>query len=95
VAAVSLSLAPQIEAKIREKIDTGRYADENEVVQVALDLLDERDRRAYLRDALARAEEQIARGEGVLYTPELREEIRQAARRKLQEGQTPNSDVVP
>ena len=92
---MSLILAPQLEAMIREKVDSGRYADENEVVREALTLLDERDRRAHLRAALARAEEQIARGEGVLYTPKLREEIRQAAQQKLRDGQAPNPDVVP
>jgi putative addiction module CopG family antidote len=80
---------------IRQKIDSGRYADEIEVVHEALVLLDERDRLAHLRGALARAEEQIARGEGMVYTPAVREQIRQAALRKLRDGQAPNPDVVP
>jgi putative addiction module CopG family antidote len=92
---VSLTLDPQLEALIRRQVNSGRYADENEVVQEALTLLEERDRRAHLRAALARAEEQIARGEGVLYTPELREQIRQTALRNLRDGRTPNPDVLP
>ena len=40
-------------------------------------------------------QDQIDRGEGRLYTPELRAEIRAEARRKLAAGDLPNDDVVP
>ena len=100
---VTLTLPPQLEAMIQEKVESGRFGDASEVVEAALRLLEEHDRRlaedrdrlARLRAALMVGQEQIDRGEGRPYTPELRAEIHATARRKLAEGQLPNDDVVP
>ena len=92
---MTVTLPPQLEAMIEEKVLSGRYADANEVVQEALRLLDERDRLQRLRAALAIGLEQIERGEDVEYTPELLGVIDQAALRKFRDGKQPMPDVVP
>ena len=47
--------SPHLEALIREKVETGRYASAGEVVGEAIQLLEERDRQnAALREALLR-----------------------------------------
>jgi putative addiction module CopG family antidote len=42
---MSLDLKPEVEAVIREKVASGHYRDESDVVSEALALLDERDQR--------------------------------------------------
>jgi antitoxin ParD1/3/4 len=92
---MTVTLPPQLEAMIEEKATSGRYADASEVMEEALRLLDERDRLQHLRAALAIGLEQIERGEDVEYTPELLDEMDQAALTKFREGRQPKSDVVP
>ena len=58
---MNVTLPPQFEAMLEEKVTSGRYADASEVIQEALRLLDERDRLQHLRAALAIGLEQIER----------------------------------
>jgi hypothetical protein len=41
---MNVSLSPEVERLIREKVDSGVYASEGEVIAVAVRLLDDRDR---------------------------------------------------
>jgi antitoxin ParD1/3/4 len=91
---MNVSLTPHLETMIRQKVASGRYNNASEVVREALRLMEERDQHERLRAAIQIGREQIERGEGRLYTPELRDEIRRVAHRKAQEGKTPNADVV-
>jgi antitoxin ParD1/3/4 len=88
---MSASLAPRLQDLIREKVETGLYADADAVLDEALRLLDERDRLRRLRAALAAGE----KGEGIQFTPELMEQIKRDADRMELEGRTPNPDVCP
>jgi putative addiction module CopG family antidote len=92
---MSVTLAPRTEAMIRQKIDDGPYRDADELIQDALLALDERDRLSRLRSAIAIADAQLARGEGVPYSSELMDEIEREAEAALQRGELPRSDVVP
>jgi putative addiction module CopG family antidote len=75
--AMSVQIAPDIEAKIRDKVETGNYTDPNAVLREAMALLEERDRKhAWLLEALAEGE----KGEAIEFTPERMELIRQRAR---------------
>ena len=85
----------RLKAMIREKVESCRYLHESNVVREALELMDERDRLADLRAALAIGQEQIDRGETVVYTPELRQELKREAKRLAQAGHTPSADVCP
>jgi putative addiction module CopG family antidote len=64
-----VQVAPDVEAMIRKKIDTGRYDDEHQVLREALQALDERDRLRDLRASLVRAKEEVERGEYVEWSP--------------------------
>lgn len=92
---MNVNLTPELETIIRQKVASGLYNNASEVVREALRLMTERDRLQRLRSALTVGQEQLERGEGRLYTPELRAEIRDAARRKVKAGKTPSDDVIP
>jgi putative addiction module CopG family antidote len=70
-----VTLSPQTEALIRQQLESGRFRDADEVVEEALLQMDERDRLATLRALLAEAEEEIARGECVEWTPDLMDRL--------------------
>jgi antitoxin ParD1/3/4 len=93
---MNVTLPPELEAMVRERIDSGRYHDVGEVVREALRQLAERERRLdELHAALAIGEEQIARGEVVEWTPELRDQIWREAKAAAKAGKQPKADVVP
>lgn len=67
---MSLTLTPEIEAKIRDRVDSGRYGDAADVISAALRLLEERERSEHLNALLAVGLAQAKRGELVEFTPE-------------------------
>jgi antitoxin ParD1/3/4 len=67
---MELKLSPEVEDLLRQKLRTGRYSSENELMHEALRLLDEQDRFLDLRreefgSAIAEGLNSLARGEGV------------------------------
>ena len=50
---MNVSLTPQLEAMIRQQVDSGRYNNASEVVREALRLLEEHERVQHLRSLLA------------------------------------------
>ena len=92
---MTVTLTPQLEALIREKVEAGSYRTADEVIAEALRLLDERDRLARLRAAIAVGDAQLARGEGIPYTPELLDEIDREVDERLRRGEQPSPDVCP
>jgi antitoxin ParD1/3/4 len=92
---VNVSLTPQLEAMIQERVASGRYTDASEVVAEAMRLLEERERLDHLRSLLAVGMEKAKRGELVELTPELMAEIAQRARERVWRGEAPDPDVCP
>ena len=92
---MNVSLTPQLEATIHERVESGRYASASEVVREALRLLEERERLEHLRSLLQVGLEEAQRGELIEFTPELMEEIAQRARERVQRGEEPDPDVCP
>lgn len=94
---MNVSLTPRLEAMIREKVESGLYNNSSEVVREALRLLDQQEqlKRERLRAAIAVGMDEITRGEGVEYTPELRDKIRREADRMLRDGDALDPDVCP
>ncbi len=89
---MSVTLTPQLEAMIRQKVDAGRYRDAETVLREALRLLDEQDRRLQrLRAAIAEGDE----GEAIPWTPELMEQLSREADETVREGIPPHPDVCP
>jgi putative addiction module CopG family antidote len=85
-----IQLTPQTEARIREKVTSGLYADPEAAIDATVRLLDEYDRRAQqLRDALAVGEE----GEVLPWTSELLDQLGREAEEMQRRGETPDPDV--
>ncbi len=53
---MNISLTPQLESLVRNKVESGLYGSASEVMRDALRLLEERDRRHFLRVEELRAE---------------------------------------
>jgi antitoxin ParD1/3/4 len=93
---VSVSLTPQAEDLIRQKIEAGHYRTSNEVIEEALRLLDARDRRKQeLRDSVSEGFAAIERGEGIELTPEVMDELSRQAEERARRGEQPHRDVCP
>ncbi len=85
---MNVNLTPELEKLIREKVSSGLYNNQSEVVREALRLLAEQDRlrEAHLeklRTALAAGLEQADRGE-LLDGPEVVEEMRTFLRERAE-----------
>ncbi len=92
---MQVQLTPEIEAIIRALLESGEYHNEDEVIAEAVLLLEDERKLRGLRVALAEAEEEIARGDYVEWTPALRAEIAREARQMVAEGRKPHPDVCP
>jgi antitoxin ParD1/3/4 len=92
-----VSLTPQLEALVRDKVASGMYNNASEVIREALQLLDEHERVRFeaLRFALKVGYEQAERGEVRALTPELLAEIDRNVASKARAGQKPKADVCP
>jgi antitoxin ParD1/3/4 len=87
---MKVSLTPELERLVEEKIKTGMYQTASEVVREGLRLLNERDHRlATLRRDVRSGFEAIDRGEFEEYdartTKQLAQEIKQRGRQRLGE----------
>ena len=93
---MTITLTPELEAMVRQKVETGRYDDADAVVQAALLLLDAHERRLdRLRTAVAAADEQFEQGKYARWTPELRARLKQEAEDLARQGHQPHPDVRP
>lgn len=72
---MNVNLTPQLEALVRQKVETGLYNNASEVVREALRLMEERDRFRRLQSAIASGDAQYARGEVSTWTPETLQEL--------------------
>jgi putative addiction module CopG family antidote len=93
---MAIRVPDDLAASIRQKIETGRYRDETEVIRAALRSLDAREERAErLRASIAEGLAAIERGEGRELTPELMDEIEREADERIGLGLLPKTDVCP
>lgn len=89
---MTVSLTPQHEALIRQKVEAGLYATADEAIAAAVRLLDEHDRQLHrLRAAIAEGEE----GEAIPWTPELTAQLSREADEMSRRGEQPDPDVCP
>lgn len=82
---MNIKLAPELEVLVEQKVSSGQYPSAHRVVEVALILLDERDRQTQqLRAEIMLGIEQLERGEfcdgeeflqGLLHELELAESV--------------------
>jgi putative addiction module CopG family antidote len=78
---------------VRQKVETGSYGSADEVIEEALRALEERDRLARLKAALARGDEQYASGRVKTWTPETMDRLKREAAESVRNGK-PNRDEV-
>jgi len=92
---VTLTLPPELEAIVRARVESGRYADDIAVVDEALRLLEERDKLEHLRALLDEADAAIARGEVEDWTPGLFEQLKREADDANRDGVPVHDHVTP
>jgi antitoxin ParD1/3/4 len=92
---MNVTLTPQLEALVREKVETGSYEDANEVIREALLLLDDRDRLRRLKSSLVEAQREFERGETEEWTPALKERLIREGDELYRQGVRPDPDVCP
>ncbi len=90
-----VELTPQLEAVIREKVDSGRYANAFEVIEDALLLMENRDKVERLRAAIAVGLEQLERGEVIPWTADSMDRLIQEANEEDRQGLPISADVLP
>lgn len=91
---MTLTVTPDTEKRIQPWIESGRYSTADAVIRAALQLLEERHLDA-LRAKLQSGIDQLDRGEGIPFTPELVAQMRRDAEERLRRGESPNPDVCP
>ena len=90
----TIQLPPDVAASIQQKVESGHFPDAAEVVREAMRLLDEEERRLdELRAKLQVGLDQLDRGEGDEWTPELRERLRREALEMHRRGEQPDPDI--
>lgn len=92
---MTVSLSPELEALVHQKMQTGQYNTPNEVMQEAMRLLDARDRLARIREIVAIGIAQADRGEVVEMTDEVWDEIEREADEEERLGLPLDPDVCP
>jgi antitoxin ParD1/3/4 len=93
--AMNVTLSPEIQVLVRQKIESGDFSNEQEVIETAVRRMDEADRRRWLEGAIAKGLADLDRGDTVEWTPGRREEAMQKAIKRAQLGERPSPDVLP
>ena len=92
---MNVSLTPELEARVRQRVESGRYNNASEVVRDALRHLEQHERLQHLRALLEVGRQDEPRGNLVTFTPELFEEIDRRVEEMFLRREEPNPDVCP
>jgi antitoxin ParD1/3/4 len=93
---LNVSLTPQLESLVRQKVESGSYNNASEVVRDALRLLDARDRQlSWLRSRMADAAAQIECGEMIEVTGTFWDDLNREVEARIARGHVPSPDVCP
>lgn len=91
-----IQLPPDVEASIRQQVEHGRFPDAADVLREAMRLLDEREQQLdALRAKLQVGLDELDRGEGDAWTPELMERVSREADEMYRRGEQTDPDVCP
>lgn len=90
---MSVSLSPQAEARIRQRVEAGAYHSIDEVIDEALSLLEERDQR--LQALRAKLQVGLDSGDTIEYSSDLMDQIEREAEEAYCRGEKPSADVCP
>jgi antitoxin ParD1/3/4 len=92
---INISLTPQLEALIRQKVETGMHNNASEVVREALWLMEERERYSRPRAALAIGDEQSTPGDVTTWTPGTLDQLKREANEEDRQGFPISGEVQP
>ena len=90
---MTIQLAPETEALIREQLESGGYGSADAVIAAAVRLLAERDHA--LQSLRTKIQAGLDSGESVELTPELMDQIEREAEVAFLRGDEPDPDVCP
>ena len=79
---MNVSLTPELEKIVAERVASGRYASASEVIREALRLLDERDQLNQLRQDVRRGLEQLDQGRHQSFDYQAVERIKRQGRQR-------------
>ncbi|MGI8639093.1 MAG: type II toxin-antitoxin system ParD family antitoxin [Pyrinomonadaceae bacterium] len=81
---MQITLTPEIENIVKQKVASGNYASETDVIRESLRLLQQRDEEKFksLREDLQAAYEQLQRGESMPFDIKAAEQIKSAGRER-------------
>lgn len=92
---MSITLSPHAEALTQERLESGHYANADEVIEAAVTLLEAREQFERLRASLLTADKQVREGYVVEWTPELRQRLRDEADEMDRQDVPLDPDVCP
>ncbi len=94
---MSVTIAPEVEDRIRQWIASGRYPDADAVRRDALHLLEERDRAQleHLRGLLQKGLDSEARGDLIEVNDQFWADLDRRVEERFRRGESPNPDVCP
>jgi len=91
-----INLSPEMETYIKAKVSTGFYGNATEVIRDAIRRMQANERQiTAFQAAVAKGDEQLARGEGIEYTPELMNAMTQTALQDMHSDAPIDPDVLP
>ncbi len=91
-----INLSPEIEHYLQVKVGTGFYSNASEVIRDAIRRMREEDEKLEkLRAAVQIGDEQLERGEGIVYSASRLEAITEKALSNARNGKKVSADVTP
>ena len=91
-----VNLSEEMENYIKNKVASGFYGNATEVIRDAIRRMQtEENRMVAWQTAIAKGNVQLDQGKGMLYTPELMEQMTQSAIAAMHNGQPIDPDVLP
>jgi antitoxin ParD1/3/4 len=83
---MNISLTPELEKMVSERVRSGRYASASEVIREALRLLGEQDRLSQLRQDVRLGLEQLDRGVHRPFDPQAVKRVKRQGRKLIASG---------
>lgn len=91
-----LMLSPETEALIQGRIDSGRFQNADQLIQEAIAELDARDQQeSILQTEVLKGFDQLDRGEGMLWSADLKNQLRATAEENARLGKPINDVIKP
>ena len=91
-----INLSPEMEKFVQSKVDTGFYSNASEVIRDAIRRMrEEEEKVAAMRAALKAGDDQLDKGQGLAYTPDLMQRAANKAKDNARRGRKVDPDVIP